>query len=769
MKRRFLSLLLCVCMIASLAVLFSSCAKNKVDLTETYTVVYGDGMSFIMSGEVQSFAALLKEKTNTDVTTKKVIKGNEVEDESKFEILLGETNRPETQKVLEKMEGHGYAIEVVGKKIVIVGTTNLLTWMAMDHFKEIYLSGEGTLSELTVEKAFVATEMVELTKDWSFVYSSYLRGEADYIIDAIAHTQSEIESQSGIRGNAMPVISDADSATNEILTGTVDREETKTLLASMDATDYAFAVKNGKLLICAFSDTMMKNAFTLFEHLLNDSIYQPDGSAKQVLFPADFTRIYTDTGSNYITDFPRPKNLTLVGTMDVYDSSYQYCYQGEGVNAEAFEAYCGDLVAAGYQLYTEHSAAGSTFRTYTNKTSNIMLYVAYNAFASEATEETGHKPTIRVIVGQLDKCGILDEDMLAMQPFTKLQASSITAVKESYDLSVKGQMYIVTLEDGSFIIVDGNSSSTVASDRIYEILLDLYKKGHNGKTPIRTNPIRIAAWYVTHNHSDHYGAMTRFINKYCKDYNKYFVTIDTMIANFHSDEGNYGVYVDKEISLVIRDTVAEISSKISDAPGEEAGMKLFKVHTGQRFWLANVECEVLYTHEDLYPGRLLVFNDSSTVIRMTLHHTDGTTRTEGSATSVIWLGDVQTAGCQYMRSMYGSYLKSDMVQVSHHYATGSEFRVYQLAKPTWLLFPCSGKNFTGQYKKDTSVTYMICEDISTVKYVVLSDFCNYTVPITATGADPEGVYNAADVAPVALTPVNVTVLSGFMRTKYANS
>ena len=119
--------------------------------------------------------------------------------------------------------------------------------------------------------------------------------------------------------------------------------------------------------------------------------------------------------------------------------------------------------------------------------------------------------------------------------------------------------------------------------------------------------------------------------------------------------------------------------------------------------------------------------------------------------------------------MYGSYLKSDMVQVSHHWGSGSEFRVYQLAKPTWLLFPCSGKNFTGQYKKDTSVTYMICEDISTVKYVVLSDFCNYTVPITATGADPEGVYNAGEDARVTFTPVNITVLSGFMYTKYINT
>ena len=769
MKTKILSILLCISMLLSLAVLFSSCAKNKVDLTETYTVVYGDGMSFIMSGEVQSFAALLKEKTNTDVTTKKVIKGNEVEDESKFEILLGETNRPETQKVLEKMEGHGYAIEVVGKKIVIVGTTNLLTWMAMDHFKETYLSGEGTLSELKIEKTFVATEMVELTREWSFVYSSYLRGEADYVIDAIAHVKSEITSLSGIRGNAMPVISDADSATNEILAGTVEREETKTLLASMDATDYAFAVKNGKLLICAFSDTMMENAFTLFKNLLNDSVYQLDDSTKQVLFPADFTRIYTDTESRYITDFPRPKNLTLVGTMDVYDSSYQYCYQGEGVNAEAFEAYCNDLVAAGYQLYTEHTAAGSEFRTYVNKTSNIMLYAAYNAFASVATEKTGHTPTIRVIVGELDKCGIVDEDMLAMQPFTKLQASSITAVRESYDVSTKGQMYIVTLEDGSFIIVDGNSSSTEASERIYEILLDLYKKGHNGNAPIRTNPIRIAAWYLTHNHGDHYGAMTRFINKYCKDYNKYFVTIDSMVANFPSDEGVYGAYVDKDANVSIRNGIAEISSKISDAPGEEAGMKFFKVYTGQRFWFANVECEVLYTNADLFPGRLLVFNDSSTVIRMTLHHTDGTTRTEGSATSVIWLGDVQTAGCQYLRSMYGSYLKSDMVQVSHHWGSGSEFRVYQLAKPTWLLFPCSRSSFSGNYKRTASIVYRGCEEISTVKYVVLSDFCNYTVPITATGADPEGVYNAGEEARVTFTPVNITVLSGFMYTKYINT
>ncbi|MBR3863041.1 MAG: hypothetical protein IKM42_05230 [Clostridia bacterium] len=766
MKSKLLSLLLCLSLLASFVVLFSSCQKDTIYFARNYTVVHGFDMSDAACDDVQAFAAALKKKSDKDIEVKSVKRDSELVGEKKYEILVGNTNRPETQEVLNRIKGHGYAISAVGHKIVIVGTTNLLTSLALDRFSEAYLMGQDTVSKLRVEEILVEEMiMLELTEEWSFIYSSYLRGEGDYVNEGIEQAKKDIASICDISRADMAMLKDSKTASHEILAGTVNREESKAILSGMDSTDYAVGMKNGKLVICAFNDPMMAKAFSLFKNVLKDSVCKSEEGKKQILFPAEFTCIYTDTGKNsYITDFPRPQGLALSGTIDVDSRSYQYYYEGAGVNLAAYEAYCKDLLGAGYTLYTEHAAAGSVFRTYVNKTANIMLYAAYNAFQSATVENTAHKPAIRIIVGDLEKSGLLSEEMLSMESFTKRQASAITAVKANYAFSGKGEMYIVTLEDGSFIVIDGCSSDTVISNRIYAILLDLYKRGHNGNGPTEQDPIRIAAWYVTHSHGDHYGAMVDFINTYCFNYSNTPVTIDTMIANFPSDEGYYNVYLDKSANTFVRDNIASFSAKMYDkAPGHEPGLTYIKVHTGQRFWLANVECEVLYTHDDLYPKHLHVYNDSSTVIRMTLHHTENGNITEGSKTSVIWLGDAQTASCAFMRAMYGSYLQSDMVQVAHHTGGGSEFRLYELIAPTWAWYPTDRSSYGGGL-------YRISTNISSLQYVVVSDFCNYTVMITKNGADPKSVINVGENSEsVSLGVVSRNIDTGFLKTKFNRS
>ncbi|MBR2011277.1 MAG: hypothetical protein IKA06_05995 [Clostridia bacterium] len=771
MKKRVLSLLLCVCMIASTAVLFSSCGKKTVDFSNAYTVVYGSDLSSTLNDEVKSFAELLGDRTNGKIGIVRVDPEKALSDEAKYEILVGNTNRPETGKLLKKIKGQGYAIAVTGKKIVIVGTTNFLTAQALDYFSDTYLLSGEAVSSLKIEETVVSDiEMLEITNKWGFVYSSYLDDEADMISKLIRQTKSSIGSYSDVRGTAMFSRPDSESASTstEILVGIVNREEVKTFLSGMDATNYGVGAKNGRLLICAYNDSMMVKAFEAFHDILRDSVYV-EGEEKKILVPADFSRIYTDTENTYIiTDFPRPQGLTLSGTIDVHSGSTEYCYNGEGVTAAAYEAYCSDLVKAGYVLYTDHTAESSMFRTYINEQKGMMIYAAFNAFAHA---KSGYQKAIRIIVGPTEKAGVLSEDMLSMPAFTKLAASSITAIRANYATSGKGQLYVITLEDGSFIMVDGGASDTVISDRIYDVLEDLYIKWH-GEGPDIEKPIRIAAWYVTHGHGDHVGAMSKFINKYCKNYDNTPVTIDTVIANFASDEGYYGAYVDKDANTTLRNNLAEYSASVKDkAPGEEPGFKYIKVHTGQKFWLANVECEVLYTHEDLYPNRMHTYNDSSTVIRMTLYHTENGTVTEESKTTFIWLGDAQEATCAYLRAMYGNYLKSDMVQVAHHIGTGSDVALYNLISPAAVWFPTDKDSFTGSITRKSTMIYKICNQVSSIQYVILSDVRNYTVSITESGANytpesasnPMGVFSAGDGLAVTVASVGSHTASGFMK------
>ena len=83
--------------------------------------------------------------------------------------------------------------------------------------------------------------------------------------------------------------------------------------------------------------------------------------------------------------------------------------------------------------------------------------------------------------------------------------------------------------------------------------------------------------------------------------------------------------------------------------------KFWKAHTGQCFNVADVKIEVLYTQEDLYPSTLYP-NDTSVV---TLMYVNGK--------KIFFSADIEyEPTCRLIHDMYGSYLKSDFYQVSHH-------------------------------------------------------------------------------------------------------
>ncbi|MBR3863040.1 MAG: hypothetical protein IKM42_05225 [Clostridia bacterium] len=771
MKKRILSLLLCLCMIASTAVLFSSCGKKAIDFSKGYTVIYGKDMSSAAAKEVKSFVDLLKGKIDGSLESKRVAFDQELADEADYEILVGNTNRPETAKVLEEINGHGYAISIVGKKLVIVGTTNFLTSQALDYFVDTYLSVDGKISSLKVEKNVVSDmQMLEITNQSGFVYSAYLN-EADKVVKQIKDMKAGIGNYSDVRSSAMFMRSESESenAGNavEILVGSVDRAEVKEFSSVMDVVDYGIGAKNGKIVAFAYNDTMMMKALDLLSDMLKDSVYV-EGEAKKIFVPTEFSRIYSNVDNSFIvTDFPKPQGLTLSGTLDVDSGLTEYAYNGEGVTADAYQAYCNDLIAAGYVLYTSHSAESSIFRTYVNEQKGMMLYVAYNAFAHASTNTN---KTIRVIVGPTERAGLLPEEMLTLQSFENVAISSITAIKANYVDTGKGQIYVVTLADGSFVMIDGGASDIIIQNRIYDVLVDLYTKNHGYAPNAIDHPIRIAAWYITHGHGDHVGVISRFINQYSTNGS---VRIDTVIANFASDEGYFGAYIDKDANTTFRDRMAEYSAKATNSKGEK-GFEYIKVHTGQKFWLANVECEVLYTHEDLLPNRLHKYNDSSTVIRMTIHQTQNGSIVAGSkSTSMIWLGDAQSTSGYYMCDMYGSYLKSDMVQVAHHIGSGSELALYRTIAPDSAWFPTDYDSFKDSITRSATMIYQICNQVPSLQYVILSDICNYTVYITETGANyvpysvsnPTGVYAAGESNTVLVSVVGFTssVRSGFRK------
>ena len=67
---------------------------------------------------------------------------------SRYEFLVGETNRPESAAALAKLGEHQYIVQVSGNKIVLIGCDERHTEMAVDYFIETYLPGEDGAAPL---------------------------------------------------------------------------------------------------------------------------------------------------------------------------------------------------------------------------------------------------------------------------------------------------------------------------------------------------------------------------------------------------------------------------------------------------------------------------------------------------------------------------------------------------------------------------------------------------------------------------------------------
>ena len=62
--------------------------------------------------------------------------------DSAKEVLIGNTNRTESQQVLSKIQGVGYALSVMQNKVVVVATHDVFLSDAVSAFVEKYIQGK---------------------------------------------------------------------------------------------------------------------------------------------------------------------------------------------------------------------------------------------------------------------------------------------------------------------------------------------------------------------------------------------------------------------------------------------------------------------------------------------------------------------------------------------------------------------------------------------------------------------------------------------------
>ncbi len=761
-----------------------SAYKTTVDLRD-YTLVYPDNnnnRSFSASyvNAVNAIAGGISAVTGEScVAYKYSDTPSSTEDP---EIIVGVTDDPRTQALYESFEGHGYAICVVDNKILIQGTTNLLTIKAMQVFVQKYLTTGEVVQTVEIHNTakcegiemvligdptgmpYVIVRSDELDDNPAAEYgATYGREFFDYPVDAANSIKAGFESLLNLSSDKVTVTTDAAAAAEkEILIAYTNREDSASCLALLQGHEYGIFVHEGShIVMTAPSPAGIEYATKRFMDYMGESLYYGEDGAISIVMPKNFIEI-APANEKWKHEFPKPE-LTLQSTSDANDDSLVYIYTGEGVNATAYTDYCSVLKQNGYSVLTENNnVQGSSFATLVNREAGISLYVAYNAFLHADELPKGEKyanaePTLRIVSSNLDSVNLPTEQMLSFTPFQQARNpfTSLTAIS----MASAGTGYVMMLEDGSFIIMDGGTvSKGTEVDNVWNILSDLYEQAW-GYEPSVDKPIRIAAWIISHDHGDHYQMLFHFSTKYGKTG---LVNIEYVLGNFPAASNYYNT----------PESVNYTHCRMDDTHAESLQGRLLypvtyiKVHAGQKLWFANVQIEVLFTHEEFYPHPIVAFNDSSTIVRLNVLHTDGESVTPNSKiTSFIATGDLYRYGGRWLCAMYGDYLQSDMVALAHHAGPGAEWFFYTKVAHSVLWVPNNTSSFNSWANRSDWIgkANKTAATLASVKYIVTSNYyssthTNTTVKLLANGPDMEHAFHAGGAGTV--TYGNTGIASG---------
>ena len=471
-----------------------------------------------------------------------------------------------------------------------------------------------------------------------------------YIHEGIDLEFAKAEKISEWLGGAEIVNDETEESAEELSVGRTSRGYAKDFLDTLEPNQYGVCAAGGKIAVAGHCT--MSTALACDYLLTLDREAVTDG----------FTAVFTNDA--WIVDFPKPC-AKIVSATDCCFGNFEVIYSA---SKEVYEKYISDITANGYVLNFSNGICGNLFNRF--KKGNTFLSASYSP-----SEEY-----IRVISGSLDKNKFIDVLETGDEDISEVTVTQMTL---DYISGSFGMCYIITLKDGSFAIFDGGHVRVVNGYpktydyvRLYTLLKELNKRP-DGK-------IVISAWFMTHEHADHFNVFYWF----CKQYGSE-VTLKAYCACPCTNTVVYNAQ-NPEFHTA--------NGRLKEALENIGGADIVTLQTGDKFSLCDVEFEILFTVDDRCPKRLRRFNDCSVVSKMTY-----------GGQSVMWLGDAGIAPSKLIRKRYSpEYLKSDIVNVAHHGYNGIEPELYDIIDAKvwlWSLYYRIVEGFLAE-GADTSLNYV---------------------------------------------------------------
>ena len=344
---------------------------------------------------------------------------------------------------------------------------------------------------------------------------------------------------------------------------------------------------------------------------------------------------------------------------------------------------------AGFALYDSNVIGENQFATYTlskdgEEISANTMYFPYDGTFQIAWSVRGYLPST--------EAQAYPEAPVATPSITQLGREQVfagwNAAAKRID-GAPGMGYVIQLADGRYILIDSGPADneitllkktdgewvedekrlTEDAKRLYDFLVE---NNPNGGKPV------IAAWLITHAHSDHLGLANQFLKTYKDD-----VVVEMAGYNFPD-------FYSTSILEGGGNTMANDSNSfrtLINAMSATNRPKQMVLHAGQRLYFPGCEIDILYTQENYFPNPFATGNHTSMVFRVIMENA------KGEKTVMMVMGDAEKTICQELVEIYGLALDCDIVQLTHHGFNGACDEIYPLMSPEICFWACDPYRF----------------------------------------------------------------------------
>ena len=307
-------------------------------------------------------------------------------------------------------------------------------------------------------------------------------------------------------------------------------------------------------------------------------------------------------------------------------------------NSTHFTKYVAALKSAGFTAYNTNKLHTCEFATFVTKEQivHVMFFAAKNV--------------IKVTVDPRSTFGLpgIKGENVAPNPNNLPTEFVQLGMKQVPNAAENGMGYLVKLPDGKFIVVDaGFAYDSGGGGNSADFVIRTMKKmqGNNNK------PV-VAAWIITHIHTDHAGGFMGVANGHASK-----VTIEKLIYNQPSD---------KQMNAVSnmsgrKNWVPNAISKLKNAGSLKS---VVKAHPGMQLYFTGLTITIM--------GSIDVIEDSNYTKMKNGNDSSVVSMFEMNGKKVLITGDAEPQESKIIRDIYGgmgnknSPLKADFIQVAHH-------------------------------------------------------------------------------------------------------